>query len=379
MDFIEGLPQSYGKDSILVVVDRLTKYSHFILLKHLYIAFSIAKVFFDNIYKLHGLPVSIVSDRDRIFTSNFWKELFGLTGVSLDMSSAYHPQTDGQTEGINQCLENYLRCMCHQQPKKWAQWITLAEFWFNTNFHSGLKATPFQALYGYPPNQLAIGPYLQCHHSEVEELMQGRVKLVQLLKDNLQQAQHNQPYADKKITEREFQIGDEVFLRLTPYKQTTVAMRRQLKLSAKYFGPYKVIEKIGNVAYKLALPPSSRIHPWSHSSPEQATWEDYHAVSAKFPDFDPWGQGGKDGGGSIATLSENTTSKSSRSMKCFNGNHTIKGTDEFGSELRKECSDGDVLAELGQPKGIGDSPRNDVILGTVGNQASEHVGGEEQA
>ncbi|KAK4391181.1 Transposon Ty3-G Gag-Pol polyprotein [Sesamum angolense] len=146
MDFIEGLPQSYGKDSILVVVDRLTK--------------------------------------DKIFTSNFWKELFSLTRVSLDMSSAYHPQTDGQTERINQCLENYLRCMCHQQPKKWAQWITLAEFWFNTNFHSRLKATPFQALYGYPPNQLAIGPYLRCHHSEVEELMQGRVKLVQLLKEN---------------------------------------------------------------------------------------------------------------------------------------------------------------------------------------------------
>ncbi|KAL0374355.1 UNVERIFIED_CONTAM: Transposon Ty3-G Gag-Pol polyprotein [Sesamum radiatum] len=113
MDFIEGLPQSYGKDSILVVVDRLTKYSHFIPLKHPYTAASIAKIFFDNIYKLHGLPVSIVSDRDRVFTSNFWRELFGLTGVSLDMSSAYHPQTYGQTERINQCLENYLRCMCH--------------------------------------------------------------------------------------------------------------------------------------------------------------------------------------------------------------------------------------------------------------------------
>ncbi|KAL0350215.1 UNVERIFIED_CONTAM: Transposon Ty3-G Gag-Pol polyprotein [Sesamum radiatum] len=435
MDFIEGLPQSYGKDSILVVVDRLTKYSHFIPLKHPYTAVSIAKVFFDNIYKLHGLPVSIVSDRDRIFTSNFWKELFGLTGVSLDMSSAYYPQTDGQTERINQCLENYLRCMCHQQPKKWAQWITLAEFWFNTNFHSGLKATPFQALYGYPPNQLAIGPYLQCHHSEVEELMQGRVKLVQLLKENLQQAQHRmKTYADKKRTEREFQIGDEVFLILQPYKQTTVAMRRQLKLSAKYFGPYKVIEKIGNVAYKLALPPSSRIHPvfhvsllkkkigskyfpsmnlpefedevfkiypiailgrrliprnnvgvpqvliqWSHSSPEQATWEDYHVVSAKFPDFDPWGQGGKKGGGSVATLTENTTSKSSRSMKCFNGSRAIKGADEFGGELRKEVSDGDVLAELGQPRGIGDSPRNDVVLGTDGDQTYGHVDGEEQS
>ncbi|KAK4394127.1 Transposon Ty3-G Gag-Pol polyprotein [Sesamum angolense] len=101
MDFIEGLPKSEGKDSILVVVDRLKKYSHFIALKHPYTATSVAKVFFDNMYKLHELPVSIVTDRDRLFTSRFWKELFTLSGVSLDMSSAYHPQSDGQTKRIN--------------------------------------------------------------------------------------------------------------------------------------------------------------------------------------------------------------------------------------------------------------------------------------
>ncbi|KAK4394517.1 hypothetical protein Sango_1606000 [Sesamum angolense] len=136
MDFIEGLPQSYGKDSILVVIDRLRKYSHFIPLKHLYTAVSIAKVFFDNIYKLHGLPVSIVSDRDRIFTSNFWKELFSFTGVSLYMSSAYHHKRMVKQRGSTNALKTT----------------------------SGLKATPFQALYSYLPNQLAIGPYLQCHH-----------------------------------------------------------------------------------------------------------------------------------------------------------------------------------------------------------------------
>ncbi|KAL2232433.1 UNVERIFIED_CONTAM: putative mitochondrial protein [Sesamum indicum] len=108
---------------------------------------------------IEGLPSS--EDRDKVFTSRFWKELFTLSGVSLDMSSAYHPQSDGQTERVNQCLENYLR-------------------W--------LKATPFHALYGYPPQQLSIGPYLQNHHSEVEELMQKRIKVLQLLKDNLHQA-----------------------------------------------------------------------------------------------------------------------------------------------------------------------------------------------
>ncbi|KAL0398581.1 UNVERIFIED_CONTAM: Transposon Ty3-G Gag-Pol polyprotein [Sesamum radiatum] len=349
MDFIEGLPNSEGKDSILVVVDRLTKYSHFLALKHPYTAASVAKIFFDNIYKLHGLPVSIVTDRDKLFTSRFWKELFTLSGVSLDMSSAYHPQTDGQTERVNQCLENYLRCMCHQKPKKWAQWLTLAEFWFNTNFHTGLKATPFQALYGYPPHQLIVGPYLQSHHTEVEGLIQERTKVMQLLKDNLHLAQQRMKlYADKRRSEREFEVGDEVFLKLQPYRQTSVALRKQLKLSAKYFGPYKILEKVGKVAYKLALPPEAKIHPvfhvsllkkkigsryfpsvslpefedevfkvhpvailarrlvprnnvgvaqvliqWSHASPDQATWEDYSVIAARFPGFDPWGQGTK--------------------------------------------------------------------------------------
>ncbi|KAL2237281.1 UNVERIFIED_CONTAM: Transposon Ty3-G Gag-Pol polyprotein, partial [Sesamum indicum] len=206
-----------------------------------YPASSIAKIFFEHIYKLHGLPFSIVSDRDKVFTSHFWKELFNLTGVSVDMSTAYHPQTDGQTERVNQCLETYLRCMCPQHPKKWSQWITLAEFWFNTTFHSGLKATPFEALYGYPSNQLPIGPYLQSLHSDVDELMKNKSKVTQLLKENLQNAQQRmKTYADKKRTEREFEVGDYVFLKLQPYRQASIALRKNLKLSVRYFGPYKI-------------------------------------------------------------------------------------------------------------------------------------------
>ncbi|KAL2230104.1 UNVERIFIED_CONTAM: Transposon Ty3-G Gag-Pol polyprotein [Sesamum indicum] len=403
MDFIEGLPSSEGKDSILVVVDRLTKYSHFIALKHPYTATVIAKVFFDSIYKLHGLPVSIISDRDKVFTSRFWKELFTLSGVSLDMSSSYHPQTDGQTERVNQCLENYLRCMCMQKPKKWAQWLTLAELWFNTNYHSGLKATPFQALYGYPPQQLPIGPYLQGHHSDVAELMQERTKVLQLLKENLQQAQQRMKhYADKKRTEREFQVGDEVFLKLQPYKQTSVSLRKQLKLSAKYFGPYKVLEKVGQVAYKLELPEGSKIHPvfhvsllkkkigskyfpsvnlpeledevfkiypiailgrrliprnnvgvpqvliqWAHSNPEQATWEDYYVVAAKFPGFDPWGQGAKKGGRNVVFQPENATLKDDRPMKAINEDRRIEGAKEIGKNFKSGVQSDVVLKQLG--------------------------------
>lgn len=158
MDFIEGLPRSWSKNVILVVVDRLTKYAHFIDLSHPFTAQSVAKVFLDVIYKLHGLPVNIITDRDKVFTSSFWKELFSLMGTTLAMSSAYHPQTDGQTERLNQCLEHYLRCMAHDHPTQWLNWLPLAEHWYNTNYHTSLHLTPFQALYGYPPPLFSLGP-----------------------------------------------------------------------------------------------------------------------------------------------------------------------------------------------------------------------------
>jgi transposase InsO family protein len=133
MDFIDGLPLSKGKNCILVIVDRFSKYSHFVPLAHPFTAQSVAKLFLHNIYRLHGLPASIISDRDKVFTSRFWRELFRLAGVSLKMSSAYHPQTDGQTERVNQCLETFLRCFISASPTKWTDWICLAEFWYNTS------------------------------------------------------------------------------------------------------------------------------------------------------------------------------------------------------------------------------------------------------
>lgn len=141
MDFFDGLPTSKQYNCLLVVVDKLTKYAHFIPLKHPYNANKVAELFVDYVYKLHGMPSSLVSDRDPIFTSNFWQAVFKATGTQLKLSTANHPETDGQTERVNQSIECYLRCFISAHPQQWAKWISLCEFWYNTNWHSSTKIT----------------------------------------------------------------------------------------------------------------------------------------------------------------------------------------------------------------------------------------------
>lgn len=147
LDFVDGLPPSQGKHSILVVVDRLSKYAHFVAVSHPYTAAQIADVFIKEIFRLHGMPRSIVSDRGQIFLSNFWEAFFKFQGTKLCRSSAYHPQSDGQTEVVNRSLEHYLRCFVADKPDSWSSLLHWAEWWHNTSFHSTIRMTPFQALW----------------------------------------------------------------------------------------------------------------------------------------------------------------------------------------------------------------------------------------
>jgi hypothetical protein len=190
MDFVEGLPKSEGKDVILVVVNHFSKYAHCMALSHPYFASEVAKIFMNNVYKLHELPTSITSDRDPVFLSRFWKELFTSQGVNLNYSSAYHPQTDAQTEIVNKCIEQYLRCMTGECPNQWAKWLPLVEWWYNTNYHSATKMTPYQVLYGVPP-PLHI-PYLPKDSvvESVDEYLSAKEEIIKRVREHLLAAQN---------------------------------------------------------------------------------------------------------------------------------------------------------------------------------------------
>ncbi|GKB79756.1 retrotransposable element Tf2 [Tanacetum coccineum] len=169
----------------------------------------VAQVFMDLVFKLHGLPESIVSDRDKVFMSRFWKELFKLLQVKLLMSTAYHPQTYGQTKVVTRCLEGYLRCMTGEQPMEWSKWIALAELWYNSNFYTFINTTLFEVLYGQPP-PLHLS-YLggKTRVEAVGKTLKAREEAVKVLRFHLQRSQNRmKQQADKNKSERSFKVGD---------------------------------------------------------------------------------------------------------------------------------------------------------------------------
>lgn len=249
-DFVEGLPKSQGFEVILVVIDKLTKFARFLPLKHPYTAHQVAQTFFDQVYRLHSMPSKIILDKDPVFTSLFWQELFRLSDTILNMSSARHPETDGQTERLNQCLEAFLRCAIHDTPTKWAGWLTAAEHWYNTSYHTVAGRTPFEALYGYLPRP--FGLTAPASNTELQEMVSNREAMTEMLRQCLQKAQDRMTrQANKHRSERQFAVGDQVYLKVQPYLQNSLAARRNQKLAFKFYGPYKVLQRVGDVSYKL--------------------------------------------------------------------------------------------------------------------------------
>ncbi|KAE8664337.1 hypothetical protein F3Y22_tig00112800pilonHSYRG00034 [Hibiscus syriacus] len=268
MDFVTGLPLTPNKrDSIWVIVDRLTKSAHFIPVRTDFSMDKYVELYIREIIRLHGVPISIVSDRDPRFTSRFWKSLHRALGTRLNFSTSFHPQTDGQSERTIQILEDMLRSCVIEFKESWEKYLPLAEFAYNNSYQSSIKMAPYEALYGRRcrihlnwyelKDREVIGP----------ELIQEMEEKVQVIQNNLKAAADRQKsYADLKRKEIEFQIGDKVFLKVSPWKKV-LRFGPKGKLSSRFIGPYEIVKRVGPVAYQLALPPGmEKIHNVFHVS-----------------------------------------------------------------------------------------------------------------
>ncbi|KAH0729666.1 hypothetical protein KY290_000785 [Solanum tuberosum] len=185
----------------------------------------------------------------------------------MDQFITIWAQSDRPTEVVNRTLETYLRCYCADSQKDWNMYLFLAEWWYNTTFHSAIQTSPYEALYGQqPPTHL---PYLpgEAVDEEVDINLIAREFKTQLLRFHLDRAQQRMTdMANKHRSDRQFQEGYWVYLQIQPYRQTTLSNQTFNKLSAKYFGPYQVIQRIGKVAYKLSLPTHVAVHATFHVS-----------------------------------------------------------------------------------------------------------------
>ncbi|GJT04761.1 putative reverse transcriptase domain-containing protein [Tanacetum coccineum] len=227
----------------------------------------LARLYLKEVVTRHGIPVSIICDRDPRFASNFWRSLQSALGTNLDMSTAYHPQTDGQSERTIQTLEDMLRACAIDFGKGWVNHLPLVEFSYNNSYHASIKAAPFEALYG----RKCRSPVCWTEVGEAQilgpELIQETTEKIIQIKQRMQAARDRQKsYADLKRKPMEFQVGDKVMLKVSPWKGV-VRFGKRGKLNPRYVGPFKVIERVGEVAYKLELPEElSRVHNTFHVS-----------------------------------------------------------------------------------------------------------------
>ncbi|KAI3695668.1 hypothetical protein L1987_78667 [Smallanthus sonchifolius] len=236
MDFITKLPRTpTGCDTIWVIVDRLTKSAHFLAIKETDKMEKLTRIYLKEVVSRHGVPISIISDHDARFTSRFWQSLHKALGTRLDMSTTYHPQTDGQSECTIQTLEDMLPACVNDFGNTWESHLPLVEFSYNNSYHTSIKAAPFEALYGR-----------KCRSPTARDRQKS--------------------YADKRRKPLEFQVGDMVLLKVSPWKGV-IRFGKRGKLNPRYVGPFKIVKRIGPVAYQLDLPEGlSGVHNVFHIS-----------------------------------------------------------------------------------------------------------------
>ena len=260
VDFIVELPDSRGYDAIMNVVDSVSKRAHFISTETTVTALGAARLYLQHVWKHHGLPKRVVSDRGPQFVAEFTQELYRLLGIELASSTSYHPQTDGQTERVNMELEQYLRVFVNERQDNWEELLPLAEFQYNNHVHSSTRETPFMLDTGRHP-RMGFEPYQPPSRletvNEFKERMQGALDEA---KAALAKAKEDMAlyYNRRREPTPVFKAGDKVYLDASDISTT----RPSRKLSHRYLGPYPVERAVGSHAYRLKLPPSMRqLHP----------------------------------------------------------------------------------------------------------------------
>jgi len=260
VDFIVELPESNGMDAIMNIVDSVSKRAHFIPTVTTITALGAARLYLANVWKLHGLPRQVVSDRGPQFVAEFTKELYRLLGIRLASTTAYHPQGDGQTERVNQELEQYLRLFVNERQDNWHDLLPLAEFQYNNHVHSSTQETPFMLDTGRHP-RMGFEPHQP--PSKVEAVNEFKDRMQEALeeaKSALTKAKDDMAryYNQRHTPAPEYKPGDKVFLDASDVRTT----RPSQKLAHRYLGPFVVVKKVGSSAYHLHLPNSMRrLHP----------------------------------------------------------------------------------------------------------------------
>jgi hypothetical protein len=276
MDFILALPLVQEYNAIWVIIDRLTKRAHFIpvtVKDNESTAKACAVIFQREYQRLHGVPETIISDRDCRFTSTFWQTLMEAQGTTHKLSSAFRPNTDGQTERTNRFVEDYLRNYVHANQENWAELLSTAEFSYNSRIHESIGMSPFEADLGYVPRAIPDRIYdnLVGTKASTDILALGRKQqeIMEQLKSNLSKAQARmQKYYNQNRPVQEFEIGDEVFVsaKNLDIAHLGIARTSTKKFGPLWIGPYPVLKKTSQDTYKLQLPLGLRLHPEFHTS-----------------------------------------------------------------------------------------------------------------
>ena len=267
-DFVTKLPRTKkGNDTVWVIVDRLTKVAHFIPIKETYSLDRLARLYVDKIVTLHGVPKAIVSDRDRRFTSHFWESFQEAMGTKLKFSTSYHPQTDGQSERTIQTLEDMMRACVIDFGSNWDEHLPLMEFAYNNSYHASAKTAPFEALYGRKCRSPVCWSEIGENQLTGPDIIQETTDKIFQIRQRLLTARDRQKkYADRRRKPLEFQVGDKVLLKVSPWKGV-VRFGKKGKLSPRFVGPFPITKKIGEVAYQIKLPEKlSGVHNVFHVS-----------------------------------------------------------------------------------------------------------------